>query len=273
MLKISDGRTQFFQWDMNQKLIVRDSAITQVHYHNKIDEDGLVVDVVDGCADVPNIYLTECWTIHAYAFDGNKVRYEAAFKVEPRAKPLDYVYTQTEVHTWEELDKKIDTLVGIDMSDYYTKSEVDAALENVEVDLTDYYTKSEVDKKIEGIDVDVDLSDYYTKSEVDKAIAEIDVDVDLSNYYTKSEVDKAIADVDLSNYYTKPQVDALIPSLDGYAKTADIPDVSGFITEEALADFVTLADVEEQGYQTAADVETAIEEALSKYGNAEDGAY
>lgn len=247
MLKISDGRTQFFQWDMNQKLIVRDSAITQVHYHNKIDEDALVVDVVDGCANVPNIYLTECWTIHAYAFDGNKVRYEAAFKVEPRAKPLDYVYTQTEVHTWEELDKKIDTLVGIDMSDYYTKSEVDAALENVEVDLTDYYTKGEVDKKIEGID--------------------------LSDYYTKSEVDKAIADVDLSNYYTKPQVDALIPSLDGYAKTADIPDVSGFITEEALTDFVTLADVEKQGYQTAEDVETAIEEALSKYGNAEDGAY
>lgn len=58
--------------------------------------------------------------------------------------------------------------------------------------------------------------------------------------------------VDLSNYYTKSETNALIP------------DVSGFITMSA---------VEAKGYQTASDVETAISNALSAIGVAEEGAY
>lgn len=208
MLKIKDGRKHFYQWDINQKLVVGKAA-KFVHYYNGIDENALVVDVVDGFADVPNIYLTENWTIHAFAFDGEKVIGAAAFEVVPRAKPDDYVYSQTEVKTWEQLDQKIDTLVGFDLSDYYTKEEVDAAIDNVSsVDFSNYYTKNEVDSKIENIDVD------------------------MSNYYTKKEADAAInaAKPDLTDYALKSD----IPSLDGYAKTTDIPDVSKFQTAEQV---------------------------------------
>lgn len=59
-------------------------------------------------------------------------------------------------------------------------------------------------------------------------------------------------DVDLSNYYTKSETNALIPN------------VSGFITMSA---------VEAKGYQTASDVETAISNALSAIGVAEEGVY
>lgn len=208
MLKIKDGRKHFYQWEINQKLVVGKAA-KFVHYYNGIDENALVVDVVDGFADVPNIYLTENWTIHAFAFDGEKVIGAAAFEVVPRAKPDDYVYSQTEVKTWEQLDQKIDTLVGFDLSDYYTKEEVDAAIDNVSsVDFSNYYTKNEVDSKIENIDVD------------------------MSNYYTKKEADAAInaAKPDLTDYALKSD----IPSLDGYAKTTDIPDVSKFQTAEQV---------------------------------------
>lgn len=209
MLKINDGRKHFYQWDINQKLIVGKAA-KFVHFYNEIAENSLVVEVIDGFADVPNIYLTETWTIHAFAHDGEKVIGAAAFEIVPRAKPDDYVYTQTEVKTWEELDKKIDKLVGIDLSNYYTKEEVDAALA--------------------GVEVDVDLSNYYTKSEVDEALA--NVDVDFSNYYTKAETDAAInaAKPDLTDYALKSD----IPSLEGYAKTTDIPDVSGYQTAEQV---------------------------------------
>jgi hypothetical protein len=225
MLKIKDGRKHFYQWEINQKLVVGKAA-KFVHYYNGIDENALVVDVVDGFADVPNIYLTENWTIHAFAFDGEKVIGAAAFEVVPRAKPDDYVYSQTEVKTWEQLDEKINTLAGFDLNNYYTKAEVDAALADVEVD--------------------VDFSNYYTKNEVDSKIENIDVDVDMSNYYTKKEADAAInaAKPDLTGYALKTD----IPSLDGYAKTTDIPDVSGFQTaEEVNAAIVAYVGVIENG--------------------------
>ena len=223
MLKINDGRKHFYQWDINQKLVVGKAA-KFVHFYNEIAENSLVVEVVDGFADVPNIYLTETWTIHAFAHDGEKVLGAAAFEIVPRAKPDDYVYTQTEVKTWEELDKKIDKLVGIDLSNYYTKEEVDAALAGV----------------------DVDLSNYYTKEEVDEALA--NVDVDFSNYYTKAEIDAAInaAKPNLTDYALKSDIPSLdgyakqedIPSLEGYAKTTDIPDVSKFQTAEQVNDAI-----------------------------------
>lgn len=83
------------------------------------------------------------------------------------------------------------------------------------VNLTNYYTKSQVDDLIDGIETSggtVDLSDYYTKSQVDALIPD---EVDLTNYYTKTEVDTKIESiettgVDLSGYYTKTQVDALV---------------------------------------------------------------
>ena len=106
--------------------------------------------------------------------------------------------------------------------DYYKKDEVDNLISGI--DLSNYYTKSETYNKQEVdqsfIDVSVLLSNYYikdatyNKQEIDQAIE--NVKVDLSNYYTKDEtynkqeVDQAIKDastgyIDLSNYYTKEE--------------------------------------------------------------------
>lgn len=41
----------------------------------------------------------------------------------------------------------------IDLSNYYTKSEVDDEIDNVQVDLSNYYTKSETDSEIEDVTV------------------------------------------------------------------------------------------------------------------------
>lgn len=57
-----------------------------------------------------------------------------------------------------------DGIINIDLANYYTKSEIDAALANI--DLSDYYTKDEVDAAIAGATPEIDLSDYYTKSEI-----------------------------------------------------------------------------------------------------------
>ena len=107
------------------------------------------------------------------------------------------------------------------------------------------YVLTEEDKKeiaalIEGEIIEPDLSGYATEDYVDNAIANIDIpEVDLSGYATIDEMNQAIAENQ--------------PDLSGYAKTEDIPDVSA--------------------YQTAEQVEAAINNALSSIGVAEEGEY
>ena len=68
---------------------------------------------------------------------------------------------------------------------FATESYVDTAVAGVNVDLSGYYTKTEID----NAGYITDLSNYYTKAEVDTEIA--NVSVDLSGYYTKTEIDNA----------------------------------------------------------------------------------
>lgn len=102
-------------------------------------------------------------------------------------------------------------------------------------------------------DGQVSLEGFATEEYVSKKIIEAQLggegsDIDLSIFYTKSEIDDIIDNLelgeptDLSNYYTKAEVNALIPSTAG---------------------FITMADVEAKGYQTASQVQTAINNALA----------
>lgn len=153
MFRLEDGRSQFYQWDLNRRLIIEDQEITQVHFCNRTDECSLVCDAYTEngirLVDVPNVLLQSNWRINVYAFDKEYTKHNAVFTVVARTKPADYVYTETEVHTWNELDAKI-TEVQEGISDA-----VEDYLEQnpVEVDLSNYYDKAAVDAKIETIEL------------------------------------------------------------------------------------------------------------------------
>jgi hypothetical protein len=68
------------------------------------------------------------------------------------------------------------------LTEYYTKEEVDDAIENAEVDLSGYYTKEQVDEAIEN--VEVDLTGYYTKEEVDNKFLELEIEKILNGVTT-----------------------------------------------------------------------------------------
>lgn len=112
MFQLEDGREQFYQWDINRKLIVEDTNIKQVHFCNRTDSCSLVCKpyVENGkyLVDVPNILLQSAWKVRVYAYDVNYTKHEQYFDVVARTKPADYVYTETEVLTWETLEAKID---------------------------------------------------------------------------------------------------------------------------------------------------------------------
>ena len=111
MFKIYDGRDTFYQWDLNRKLIIDDNSINQVHFCNKTDDCSLVCDVYeeDGkrLVDVPNILLQEDWRINVYAYDKEYTKHCKKFDVVARTKPDGYVYTETEVKTWDALEERV----------------------------------------------------------------------------------------------------------------------------------------------------------------------
>lgn len=120
---------------------------------------------------------------------------------------------------------------------------------------------------IDGISTgDIDLSDYVTKSELQAKLDALDINIDLSSYATKEELTEAINSIDLSSYALKTD----IPSLDGYAKTSDIPTVpskvselendKGYLTEhQDLSDYATRAEIPSlEGYATTEYVDNAV---------------
>ena len=116
--KIYDGRASFWQWDLEQKIVVPDGIADEVHFSNEKHDQAPVCDVyeLDGVrlVNVPNIMLQDALplTVYAYAKDdkGERTTYADVFTVTPRAKPEDYVYTETEVKTWDALDERITKL-------------------------------------------------------------------------------------------------------------------------------------------------------------------
>ena len=121
MFKIADGREHFWQWDLDRQIIVDDPDVTEVHFCNRTDDCSLVVEVLeeevfaDGklfttirYANVPNILLQDNWDIRVYAYCGScYTKVEQKFKVTARTKPSDYAYTETEIKSYEYLEKKL----------------------------------------------------------------------------------------------------------------------------------------------------------------------
>lgn len=239
MFKIYDGRNQFYQWDLDRKLIVEDASINQVHFCNRTDDCSLVCEVHAEkglrVVNVPNVLLQDNWRINVYGYDKNYTKHSARFDVIGRSKPEDYVYTEEEIHHWQELDERIDQIEEKGVSDERISEAINAYLDEnpVEVDLTGYATEKYVDDAIAAIP-EVDLSDYAkktdipstsglaTESYVDEKFNSIEIpDVDLTGYATedfvKTEIQNAQlsgGDVDLTNYYTKSEVDTKIETIE-----------------------------------------------------------
>lgn len=110
MFKIADGRECFYQWDLDRQVIVEDSSVVEVHFCNRTDECSLVVEVVDGLANVPNILLQNSYDIRVFGYDGKATRFDKKFKVCARTRPSDYAYTETEIKSYEYLENKINEI-------------------------------------------------------------------------------------------------------------------------------------------------------------------
>jgi hypothetical protein len=160
MFKIYGDRPELWQWDLNQKLIVEDVNVTEVHFYDGINSVALVCEVfeLDGLrvANIPNVILQDNCDMNIFAWvidnDGAYTKHREIIKVNRRSKPADYVYTENEVKTWEALSERVDEIEKNGISNEVIEGAVEKYLnENPvdvpEVDLSGYATKEEVNGK------------------------------------------------------------------------------------------------------------------------------
>ena len=125
MLRIyGTDRREFYQWDLNQKLLVEDPTVDEVHFCNGTSANTLVTEVYEfngvRVANVPNAYLEDTKPIKAYSYCEQCYTKEMAiFNVIARSQPSDYVYEETEIKRWDGLEAEIATI----KTDYVKKAD------------------------------------------------------------------------------------------------------------------------------------------------------
>ena len=115
IFKIYGGRTNFWQWDTKQKLIVLDEKVMQVHFSNRGMSHSIKRTVYNyegmRVCDIPSTLLQLPYNLVAYAYaDGYTVK-SVKFAVVRRPIPVDYVADQEE--EMNEIERRLEILENI----------------------------------------------------------------------------------------------------------------------------------------------------------------
>ena len=137
-------------------------------------------------------------------------------------------------------------LTGYATEEFVQKKIAEAELAEGEVDLSAYYTKTEVDSKFDNLNIpEPDLTDYATKEDVENAINEI-VIPSTEGLATEEFVEEAISSIQIPSVdglASEQYVDEAIANIEHptvdlseYAKKKDIPSTDGLATEQYVKD-------------------------------------
>lgn len=106
-----------YQWDRNRRLEIDSKDIGtnfEIHCCHKDDDDILTVEpIIEGdtvVVNIPNILLQKSGFLRVYVVSDGDTVYDSSFYIIARPKPADYVYTETEVKTWEQFEERLGIL-------------------------------------------------------------------------------------------------------------------------------------------------------------------
>ena len=143
LLEIYGGKSHLYQWDLNQKLIVDDDIIREIHFDNGTGKALICETYYHNnirVVDIPNILLQNYLAIKVYAFCGECVRYERVIQVERRSRPADYIYTETEVKDYEKLEQRLTELEEKGVSQEVVENAVKGYLEENPIEINNLLT-------------------------------------------------------------------------------------------------------------------------------------
>lgn len=103
-----------YQWDTDRQIeldLDMEEHVDEVHFSNLYTPKALIVEAKENIANIPNILLQRCASIHIYVVvytdDGKHTVFTKNIPVIGRSKPADYVYTETQVKRYELLEERI----------------------------------------------------------------------------------------------------------------------------------------------------------------------
>ena len=105
--KLSNGLEHFWQWDTNQSIILP-IGIPTVHF--KWGGQSIKVSPSDGVCPIPDELLQVTDDLIFYTYNKDHTIDGSFIKIYARPKPDGYVYTPTEIKSFDDLDKRITAL-------------------------------------------------------------------------------------------------------------------------------------------------------------------
>lgn len=131
--EIYDGRKSFYQWDVNQKIVI-DNADCEIHFKHVGSSNAIICKPYKFenkiVVNVPNILLQESGSIVFWVFvNGEYTREMGKFNVASRQKPAEYVFTELEHLEYRKLNERIDAIEGGSISDETVERAIEAYLD------------------------------------------------------------------------------------------------------------------------------------------------
>lgn len=131
LLEIYDGRKSFWQWDVGQKLVVLDDAVTEVHLSHKNVPHSYDAKIYQErgvrLCDIPDVFLQKPKNLIAYAYrlreDSGHTITSIEFAVKPRPQPDGYISIHDE--EYDDLDSRIDALENRIVAGAVTQDDVE----------------------------------------------------------------------------------------------------------------------------------------------------
>lgn len=135
---------QMTQWDLGRTLPLN---FPQAHFALANSDECLVVESKNNCVSVPNILLQDGRDIYVWIVENGVSIHQAKIVVKHKPKPVDYIYTETEILSFQKLEQKVkDALANLDISIQEVeelKGKVDAVQATAKAAINDTKAKAE----------------------------------------------------------------------------------------------------------------------------------
>ena len=106
---LSNGKEHVYQWDQHITITITEPEdVPEVHF--RWGGKAEMLTVTNQQVEIPPELMQQPHDIVLWAYMPDHTMDMATVKLQQRPKPADYVYTPTEIRTWEELDERIDAL-------------------------------------------------------------------------------------------------------------------------------------------------------------------
>lgn len=102
---------ELYQWDLDVTVEIVSGDIDEVNFKNPYGDTAFVMPITRTdsgvLANIPNILLQYTHDIHMYVVKSDQTWSDRVFKITPRQRPSDYVYTETEILSLKQLEEEL----------------------------------------------------------------------------------------------------------------------------------------------------------------------